>query len=74
VRDRHQPPAGGPTEVGDPAVVGALVGERQLRILELALPEERAIESWGYLVDYRGRLVTRITFTDGIVTKIEQEA
>lgn len=34
----------------------------------------RAVESWGYLVDYRGRLVTRITFTDGIVTKFEQEA
>ena len=32
----------------------------------------RAVESWGFLTDYRGRLVTTITFTDGKVTEIRQ--
>jgi len=46
VRDRHQPAARVAAEVGDPAVVGAAVGERELGVLELGLPQDadRGIE------------------------------
>jgi hypothetical protein len=46
LRDWHEAPARAAAEVRDPAVVRALVGERQLRFFDLALPEqaERRIE------------------------------
>ena len=40
VRDRHQAAAGRTTEVGDPAVVRAHVGDRDLRVGDLALPQQ----------------------------------
>lgn len=40
MRHRNESPARVAAEVRDPAVVGALIGERQLGIGDLALPEE----------------------------------
>src|SRR5262245_28613413 len=46
VRDRNEAPTRVAAEVGDPAVVRALIGERQVAVVDLALPEqaERRIE------------------------------
>ena len=32
----------------------------------------RSIETWGFLTDYRRRLVSAVTFTNGKVTEISQ--
>jgi hypothetical protein len=40
VRDRDQPPARVAAEVGDPAVVGAAVGARQLGVHQLRFPQQ----------------------------------